>query len=558
MVAQSSRHLQPAAVQLLWTFFQPAGPMLLMLVLYAQALAFFEQHHIPHDECYADSDRRFLATSRDLFSLARVLVCFAAACLAASAALCAAGGQAATAAAILVPPLMYSTAAALMLLPVNALRRPSRVFFCRTLGRVLIPSRPVSWADFLLADILTSLAKSSSDLSRSTCLILHGEAAATRSGCCCVHSTGPAAHPSGSTERSASTGKLGLKQPAPAAQARSLASATLLRTARRPARPPHAPRVSCSRRDLWAPDSGVAVSPGAALLPAHGAVRGCLARRRPRRSAVQRAQVCFLPARPHADADGTRASRAQVRQCTPHVCCCWLLLFWGFAACVHMRVWAQARVISPCVALKLTCMLCVLCCAVCWRRLKFPLRRMWLGVMVLNSTYSFYWDVEQDWDLPWLMQYGEQGVLCVGPTCAGCSQIRLNREHARVTSMHDALTRKCRQKSALSVLPLLLLLLPTGGRKLFGFLPLPGLKGSHLYSPRWYAWLLASNLVLRFSWAHRLLGDLEAHSSVLMVVALFEVVRRWQWLFVRVETELRKLRALQLLPKDSDEHMALE
>jgi hypothetical protein len=28
--------------------------------------------------------------------------------------------------------------------------------------------------------------------------------------------------------------------------------------------------------------------------------------------------------------------------------------------------------------------------------------------MVLNSCYSFYWDVEQDWDMPWLMQYGER------------------------------------------------------------------------------------------------------------------------------------------------------
>jgi hypothetical protein len=27
--------------------------------------------------------------------------------------------------------------------------------------------------------------------------------------------------------------------------------------------------------------------------------------------------------------------------------------------------------------------------------------------MVLNSCYCFYWDVEQDWDMPWLMQYGE-------------------------------------------------------------------------------------------------------------------------------------------------------
>lgn len=91
---------------------------------------------------------------------------------------------------------------------------------------------------------------------------------------------------------------------------------------------------------------------------------------------------------------------------------------------------------------------------------------------------------------------------------------------------------------------------PTGAHKAYGWLPLPTLKGSHLFSPGWYCWLMASNLVLRFSWAHRLLGDLEAHNSVLLAVALLEVVRRWQWLFVRVETELRKLKALQSLPKD--------
>lgn len=181
MVLQSSKHFKPAQVQLLWTFFQPAGPMLLMLVLYAQAVQYFEQHHVLHEECYAEGDRRYLSTSRDLYSLARVLVCFAAACLAVSAALCAKGGDTATAAAILVPPLMYSTAAFLMLMPVNAFRRPSRAFFCRTLGRVLVPAQSVTWADFLLADILTSLAKSSSDLSRSSCLILHGEPAAVLS-----------------------------------------------------------------------------------------------------------------------------------------------------------------------------------------------------------------------------------------------------------------------------------------------------------------------------------------------------------------------------------------
>jgi hypothetical protein len=43
--------LQASTVQLLWTFCQPAGPMLLMLVMYAQAVQYIEQHHILHDEC---------------------------------------------------------------------------------------------------------------------------------------------------------------------------------------------------------------------------------------------------------------------------------------------------------------------------------------------------------------------------------------------------------------------------------------------------------------------------------------------------------------------------
>jgi hypothetical protein len=41
------------------------------------------------------------------------------------------------------------------------------------------------------------------------------------------------------------------------------------------------------------------------------------------------------------------------------------------------------------------------------RRL-FAWKRLWIATMVLNSCYSFYWDVEQDWDMPWLMQYGER------------------------------------------------------------------------------------------------------------------------------------------------------
>lgn len=49
-----------------------------------------------------------------------------------------------------------------------------RGFFAATLGRVVAPVREVSWADFLLADFLTSLAKPLSDGERAVCHLLTG------------------------------------------------------------------------------------------------------------------------------------------------------------------------------------------------------------------------------------------------------------------------------------------------------------------------------------------------------------------------------------------------
>ena len=73
---------------------------------------------------------------------------------------------------------------------------------------------------------------------------------------------------------------------------------------------------------------------------------------------------------------------------------------------------------------------------------------------------------------------------------------------------------------------------------------LPSLRASVVFSASWYAWAAMSNLLLRLSWTHRLLGDLEAMSAVALAVGLFEVARRYQWAFMRVETELRRRRQL--------------
>ena len=33
----------------------------------------------------------------------------------------------------------------------------------------------------------------------------------------------------------------------------------------------------------------------------------------------------------------------------------------------------------------------------------FKHRDLWLATVAFNTAYSFYWDVEQDWDMPWIV-----------------------------------------------------------------------------------------------------------------------------------------------------------
>lgn len=53
--------------------------------------------------------------------------------------------------------------------------RPTRFLFAETLSRVLLPFQTVSWSDFLLADMMTSLSKGCADASRAVCSQITGE-----------------------------------------------------------------------------------------------------------------------------------------------------------------------------------------------------------------------------------------------------------------------------------------------------------------------------------------------------------------------------------------------
>ncbi|KAJ8763843.1 hypothetical protein K2173_003625 [Erythroxylum novogranatense] len=107
-------------------------------------------------------------------------------------------------------------------------------------------------------------------------------------------------------------------------------------------------------------------------------------------------------------------------------------------------------------------------------------RPLWLLSSVLNSLYSFYWDVTRDWDL------------------SGFTRIfQFNRPN------------------------------------LFSYL---------LYGRKWvYFWVIGSNLILRCTWTYKLSAHLRHNYLTVFMIAALEIFRRFQWIFFRVENEWNKM-----------------
>lgn len=107
-------------------------------------------------------------------------------------------------------------------------------------------------------------------------------------------------------------------------------------------------------------------------------------------------------------------------------------------------------------------------------------RPLWLLSGVLNSLYSFYWDVTRDWDL-------------------------------------SCFTR------------------------IFKFNK-PSLCSYLLYGRKWvYFWVIGSNLILRCTWTYKLSAHLRHNYITVFTIAALEMVRRFQWVFFRVENEWNKM-----------------
>ncbi|KAK0212818.1 EXS-domain-containing protein [Desarmillaria ectypa] len=153
-----------------------------------------------------------------------------------------------------------------------------------------------------------------------------------------------------------------------------------------------------------------------------------------------------------------------------------------------------------------------------------PLFRLWLLFAVINSLYSFWWDITNDWGLDLL----------------------------KPKAMGDAHSRRCPSRR---------LVLPNAhsGRPLMApdirspaepqlqhspSQPYPyGLRQTILYPLPVYPLLIFLNLVLRLTWSIKLSSHLHSKSDgsiTIFCLEIAEIIRRWMWVFVRVEWETIK------------------
>ncbi|KAK9813520.1 hypothetical protein WJX73_004163 [Symbiochloris irregularis] len=344
-------------------YYQPLFVLVAMLWLWCVNVRYFEAHNLRYDLCFSAHDQRYLLSCRQLLqvtALGTVIVGSSATLFAWH------GSRHELAAASLHPPVMYCLLVALVLLPANVAYKETRLFFSTTMFRVATPFREVSWADFLLADVVTSLAKALSDTERAICLLISG---------------------------------------------------TIMQ--------PHDSDQVCGNAS-WLIPLGLS-------LPYAWRLLQCL--------------------RVYTDT----GARPQLFNALKYSTAFPVILLSSLKYQVTPNQWDAYY------------------------------KPLWLASAFLNSAYSYFWDLERDWEI-------------------------------------KAFTSR-------------------QGEPLMGCVRKPPLPNKISYWPGFYYYLMASNLILRLSWTYKLSPHLRHNHATVMGFTLLEVIRRFQWMFVRVEVELRKIQA---------------
>ncbi|KAK9147699.1 hypothetical protein Scep_006456 [Stephania cephalantha] len=258
------------------------------------------------------------------------------------------------------PVLLYAAVALILIFPFDIFYLSSRYYLLRTLWRIILPLQAITFSDFFLADILTSMSKVFSDLERSVCRMVHRQVAT----------------------------------------------------------------IAWFEADSVCGSHSIAI-PLVLVLPYLFRLFQCL-----RQYNDTREKTALFNALKYSTAVPVIGISALKYHVLPDM----------------------------------------------WTKIYRPL---WLLSSVMNSLYSFYWDVTRDWDLS-------------GPS------------------------RIFKFKS------------PT--------------FFSNLFSNSWvYFWAVGSNLILRCTWTYKLSAHLRHNYLTVFTIAILEMFRRFQWVFFRVENEWNKM-----------------
>ncbi|KIY49088.1 EXS-domain-containing protein [Fistulina hepatica ATCC 64428] len=157
-----------------------------------------------------------------------------------------------------------------------------------------------------------------------------------------------------------------------------------------------------------------------------------------------------------------------------------------------------------------------------------PLFRLWLLAAAINSLYSFWWDVSNDWGLD-LLKPSSTDTKHAPPR-----QLMLPQLHSHTDDLLSGRSPSHLPSSSLDRPP------PTVVHAEHRPYPF-GLRPVLLFPLPVYPMVVFLNLVLRLTWSAKLSSHLHSQSegsAVVFWLEVAEIFRRWMWVFLRVEWEV--------------------
>jgi len=167
-----------------------------------------------------------------------------------------------------------------------------------------------------------------------------------------------------------------------------------------------------------------------------------------------------------------------------------------------------------------------------------PLFKLWLLSALINSLYSFWWDVTYDWgfDLLRVREKKSSGGINSPPR-----PLMLPRLHSRSALLSSSQADDDSKEELLETeqeegFPRANKRYPFGLRSVL-LLPLPV-----------YPFAILIDLVLRLTWSAKLSSHLHSfidEDRAIFFIEFLEMARRWMWVFLRVEWEVVREREVR-------------